>query len=175
MRYAMLTQPEQLPDLLREQVGGYFETAGLCFAPMLETTAAGKCVMALYFQNRYAGAAHVRVRVSPPRRALWLTRHGLAAPTFAFDCPGGAFGVARAGFPIPANYQGRRMSFAITAESSYPHGSDELLRFRPGIPPQRWTATLPQGVAETGVSTTHTAVDMIWWPELLYGHQALAA
>lgn len=175
MRYAMLTQPERLPDLLRQRVGTYFESDGLCFAPQLETTPGGECVMALYFQNRYAGVTRARVRVSPPRRAMWLTRHRLAAPTFAFDCPGGAFGVARVPFPIPAKYQGRRMTFRMTAHAGYPQGCGELLRFRAGIQPRRWTATLPQGVAEVGIFTAATAIDVIWRPELLYNQNALAA
>jgi hypothetical protein len=175
MRYAMLTEPERLPDLLRERVGTYFERDGLCLAPMFETTPAGECVMALYFQNRYAGTAQARVRVSPPRRALWLTRHRLPTPTFAFDCPGGAFGVARTAFPIPAKYQGRRMTFRVSADVTYPHGLGELLRIRTGAAPRRWTATLPQGVAECSISKNPITLDLIWWPALLERRTSLAA
>jgi len=175
MRYAMLTEPERLPDLLRERVGTYFERDGLCFAPMFETTPAGECVMALYFQNRYAGTAQARVRVSPPRRALWLTRHRLPTPTFAFDCPGGAFGVARTAFPIPGKYQGRRLAFRIHADATYPQGCGDLLRIRTGVPSRRWTATSPQGVSEISGSAPGTSRDLIWWPELLQRQMALAA
>ena len=169
MQHMLLGQPERLPDLLRGRVGTYFEVDGLCFAPMLETTPRGACVMAVYFQNRYAGRAEARVQVLPPRRWCGM-RHALPAGKLSFDCPGGAFGVARALFPIAAKYQGRRMSFSIAAATNYPQGRGEILRHRQGVTPKRWTCTLPQGVIECAPHQLSLPSELIWWPELLQGN-----
>ena len=167
MQHVLLGQPERLPDLLRGRVGTYFEVDGLCFAPKLEITPRGACVMAVYFQNRYAGRAEARVQILPMRR-WWGMRHALPAAALSFDCPGGAFGVARASFPIAAKYQGRRMTFSITAATNYPQDRGEILRLRQGITPKRWTCTLPQGVAEYASHHLSLQTELIWWPELLH-------
>jgi hypothetical protein len=170
VRCTLLTQPERLPDLLRERVGTYFETDGLCFAPQIETTADGAARMAVYYQNRYTGRATATIRVLPPRRAWLLSRHDLPAPAFTFTCPGGAFGVTRAPFAIPHAYQGQRITFSIRAHVRFAEGRGELLRFRAGqhVRSTRVTLELPQGVRESGAGDADAGeTQLIWWPDLL--------
>src|SRR5688572_10244990 len=128
----MLAAPERFPDLLRERTGTSVERDGLCFAPALETTPAGACELAVYFQNRCAGRATARVQMLPPRGTLRLKRHNLPARSMTIECPGGAFGVARVSLPITAAYQGRRMTFELRADVTYPDGRGDVVRFRPG-------------------------------------------
>lgn len=170
MRCTLLTQPERLPDLLRERVGTYFEARGLCFAPQIETTADGAAWMAVYYQNRYAGEASATIRVLPPRRAWLLSRQHLPAPKFTIDCPGGAFGVIRAPFAIPQAYEGRQIAFSIRARVTFREGQGELLRFRAGQR-VRWSRVpleLPQGVCEPrSDDADRCETELIWWPELM--------
>ena len=191
----MLTKPEKLPDLLRDRAATYFERDGLCFAPAIETTRLGACELALYFQNRYEGRVVARVQVLPPLRPWRLKRHDLPVRTFAIQCPGGGFGVARAAFPVPHAYQGRRMTFELGAGVKYPDGRGELLRFRGGVRAgstcdtsaggQLLAAVLALPLGLLGSSTAATATltlpqglssnaddggefsEIIWWPELL--------
>jgi hypothetical protein len=194
--YTMLTKPERFPDLLRERAGTYFEKDGLCFAPVLETTPTGACELAVYFQNRHEGRAIARIQMLPPLRTLRLKRHDLPARTLSIQCPGGAFGVARVPFPIPARYQGQRMTFELGADVKYPEGRGDLQRFRSGVRvgssremnaghqfltalvmlplavlatsrAASATLTLPQGVFETNAADGGASSEIIWWPELL--------
>jgi hypothetical protein len=172
MQYTMLTKPERYPDLLRDRAGTYLERDGFCFAPLLETTPTGACVLAVYFQNRCEGAASARLVLRPPRRLFGLLRHALPEHVLSIECPGGAFGVARSSFPIPARYQGRQVSFNVVADVTYPHGRGAFVRHRTGTPDNMISLLLPQGVAEVQqANSDDDRSAMIWWPALLEAEQ----
>jgi hypothetical protein len=124
-------RPGKLPDYLHQVAPKYFERDGVCMAPVFET-ADGKAVLRVYFQNRYANHAHVRFAMRPPRRSFWFTRHNLPHVSVGFECPGGAFGMMRLRFPVPAKCQGRTLSFEVGADVKYPARKGELLRYREG-------------------------------------------
>lgn len=172
----MLTKPERFPDLLRERAGTYLERDGLCFAPLLETTPAGACVLAVYFQNRFEGAATARVSIRAPRRLFGLKRHPMPEYELSIECPGGSFGVVRAPFPIPASYQGRQITFHVAADVTYPYGRGESLRHRAGTLDRAISLILPQGVAEPEEAMSESdRHEIIWWPALLENERLLLA
>ncbi|HEV2296339.1 MAG TPA: hypothetical protein VGR35_21025 [Tepidisphaeraceae bacterium] len=189
MHQTTRTTAEQYPDLLRERTGVYFEQHGLCFAPLLETTPHGGCVLALYFQNRYDRRAVGRVQVLPPRRRLRLKRHDLPARLIDIECPGGAFGVVRLAFPIPAKHQGSDITFDIAADVLYPDGRGRMLRLRAGVPagslggsimhahssPARVMLALPRGLAQPPRRRADAEAEIIWSPDLLEDTQRRAA
>ena len=127
-------EPERIPDLLREVTGGrkYFERHGFCFAPVVETVA-GRCVLSIFFQNRYAHPVKATVAMRPPLKSFRITRHGVAPVSISVDCPGAAFGVVRVAYPVPAGYRGRRMRFDVGADVKYPRRRGPLLRKRMGV------------------------------------------
>ena len=127
-------EPEWFPDLLREVTGGrkYLERHGFCFAPVIEMVA-GRCVLSVFFQNRYAHPVTAKVAMQPPLKSFRITRHAVAPVSLSVDCPGGAFGVVRVPYPVPAQYRGWRMPFDVGADVKYPRGRGSLLRRRMGV------------------------------------------
>ena len=119
------------PDHLGQMAAKYFERDGLCLAPVFAEVD-GTCVLSVYFQNRYAGRAVARFAMLPPRRSFWFGRHKLPSVTVDLECPGGAFGVVRLPFAVPANYQGRRVKFELGADVAYPDRKGKTLRYREG-------------------------------------------
>jgi hypothetical protein len=193
--YTVKTLPESLPDHLRAVAGSYFEQKGLCFAPLLELAEGGRSFLCFYFQNRNSGHASTTVQFLPPVRTLRLKRHDLPGASIQIECPGGAFGVVRTPFPVPAKYQGKKMSFEIGADTTYPAGRGELLRHRQGLrigatremrswhqllttllvlplgilytrSAARTTLPLPFGVAETDADLGTSTTDILWTPDL---------
>jgi hypothetical protein len=124
-------RPGKVPDDLAGVAPKYFGRDGVCLAPVFET-AGGAASLCVYFQNRYAGPATARFVMLPPRRTMWFGRHPLPRVSVDFECPGGAFGVVRLPFAVPAKYQGRRLAFDVGADVAYPAGKGELLRYREG-------------------------------------------
>ena len=130
--FAVSRRPDSIPDKLREVAPKYFERDGLCFAPVVEA-AGGACFLNVYFQNRHARHASARIDVMPGARSFRLARHPLAEVSVRIECPGGAFGVVRVPFLVPADYQGRRVSFDVAADVKYPARRGKLLRPRGGV------------------------------------------
>jgi hypothetical protein len=129
--YRIRRDAEILPDLLRQVARRYFEKNGLCFTPTIETTPQGTCLLCIYFQNRHSGVAISTIAIRPLN--VLLARRKPAGATVTIECPGGGFGVYRIPFPIPAPSQGKRMHFAVGADTKYPAGRGKLLRLRTGI------------------------------------------
>jgi len=129
--YKAAHRPENFEDLLTKVAPRYLERDGLCFMPVIDAAnEAGR--VSIYFQNRFAGHATGRIEMRPPLRSFWFGRHALPTIAAQVECPGGAFGVLRLPFAIPAKYQGRRMQFNIGADVKYPAKRGQLLRFRSG-------------------------------------------
>lgn len=178
---------EPLPDYLRNFVRHPFECNGLCFG--LVTEAVDGCgELHVLFQNRFA---------NPCSAVLVLTRnHGFASSQklleyspIHVECAGGAFGLMRVPLPVPRKYQGKRKSFTIKGQVSYPHGRGELLRFRSGrdvgadavatsvlrfavsmcgVPaanrPAYFKMRYPKGVAETLPPGQSPTSELLWQP-----------
>jgi hypothetical protein len=117
-----------MPDLLRKLVGGYYERAGMCFAPRF-VTKDGICWLHLYVQNRYArgGAIRILMRV-----------HGRRIPEADVDeaivCGGGAVVVRRIPYVVPPGLGGNRVTFEIKAATDYPSGRGAMVRLDEGTP-----------------------------------------
>jgi hypothetical protein len=178
---------EKLPDLLAKTIsdfqyegdyleGDYFERDGLCFAPVVQVKD-GVCWIAMFFQNRYARPCTARVEL----RKSWIGPKNLPPINADLSCPGGAFGVCRFPYAVPAQCQGRRCWFEVYATTSYPEGKGELLRFHsprqageaavttfftlaPG--PNHCRIHLPHGVkADIGAAINPTT-EILWQPDL---------
>ncbi len=196
--FSLSRRPDSIPDLLRQSAGRYFERKGLCFAPVLDVVD-GTCRLNLFFQNRYTGHASTIIQLKPPMRSFWISRHALPTVTAAIECPGGAFGVLRFAFPIPAKYQGKRMAFDVGADTKYHAHRGKLLRHREGIRvgsiselgqghalglvllglpllgalvvsrAAKARMVFPTGVAETLPPDAQTGPEILWQPELQTG------
>lgn len=118
------------PDLLRQQVGDYFNRGGFCFA-IRSTATEGVAYMDAYFQNQYDNECLGRIAVRPAR-GFFLNRAQIATVTYEIACGPAAFGVARIPLGIPKELQGRRQSFEVGASVEYPDGQGRRLRFRDG-------------------------------------------
>jgi hypothetical protein len=191
-------RPDRLPDHLARTTGKYFEREGLCFAPRFEAAYGGACFLCLYVQNRFARPASARIDALPPVRSFRLSRVPLAPVSVRVECPGGAFGVVRVPFGVPAKYQGKRLAFEVAADVKYPAGRGEMLRQRGGVRagsirearpshqllkslsflflgvihtsrPASATMTLPRGVAESAPAGGPGAFEVLWLPELPTG------
>jgi hypothetical protein len=121
-----------VPDQLYELGGKYFEAKGFCFAPTVGTLEDGRGQLAIYFQNNCERPVEAKVKMLPPVRSFRMSRHPLPHVEMNVTCPGGAFGVVRVPFPVPAKYAGRRMSFDVAADVRYPAGRGRRLRSRTG-------------------------------------------
>ncbi|HEV8291400.1 MAG TPA: hypothetical protein VGP94_05735 [Tepidisphaeraceae bacterium] len=181
--YRADSRKEKLPDLLAKTLQQfdcyrYFECDGLCFAPVVQTTE-GVCWIAVFFQNRYASPCTCRVQLLPSARALWFGRHNLPPPINAeLNCPGGAFGVCRFPYAVPAQCQGQRWHFDVYATTSYPAGKGELLRFRSGDQagspaflslapgPGLCRLFLPNGVTADMGTAIDPITEILWQPDL---------
>jgi len=197
--FSAARRPENLPDMLLQETGKYFEREGFCFAPKLEVID-GCSWLKVIFQNRYSGHVSAKVVIRPPQRTFWFGRHKLPDIGVNIECPGGAFGVIRVPFPIQARYQGRSINFDLGADREYPQGKGALLRFREGrvvgsirkmtsgytaalfvLGP--WVALallalaqkaqaklrLPEDVAETAPADAEAQIEILWQPDLPTG------
>lgn len=123
--------PETLVDHLAQITPGYFERDGLCFAfaPAFEEN--GRCVMNVFFQNRYSGASQARLLLTPPKS--FLGKRVVEPVDVAFPCEGGAFGVLRMYWDVPDHAEGTEVKFSVKADVGYPEGRGRELRFREGV------------------------------------------
>ncbi len=120
-------RPDNLPDLLRETAGKYFEQDGLCFAPIFEVRD-GACWLSIFFQNRFSEHVSAKVQVLPPIRSFGVTRVKLPSVIVGIECPGGAFGVVRLPFEVSERYRGASLWFDVAADRKYPNRKGKLLR-----------------------------------------------
>ena len=132
--FRVARKPDLAPDVLRQQFGTCFERDGLCFAPVVGTWADdGICWFSIFFQNRYAGACSCDLILQPGGKSFSLRRHGVPTVAVQIDCPGGAVGVTRVPYPVPAQYQGKQVRYEVAARTTYPAGAGRMLRFREGL------------------------------------------
>jgi hypothetical protein len=188
--FRVARNPDLAPDILRQQFGTYFERDGLCFAPVMSTsTKDGTCWINVFFQNRYAGACTCDLIIQPCGKSFSLGRHDVPTVAVQIDCPGGAMGVTRVPYPVPAKYQGKKVRYEIAARTKYPAGAGQMLRFREGLRvgshqhalgqaaktlgllavgvisyhrPATITVTLPTHVAETATSEATVQTELLW-------------
>lgn len=121
------TRRDKAPDFLRRLFGDSFERDGFCFV-VTPNLAGDVFVLNVYYQNRYARLCHARVvlmrRTMPPsKRVPW---------SMDIDCEGGAFGVARIPWSVPAPFQGASHKLVLYATVNYPQGRGKMLRFKEG-------------------------------------------
>jgi hypothetical protein len=123
---------EIIPDHLARVARSYFERDGFCFAfvPAMQN---GVAWLQIYFQNRYERGCRVRVSFQPPVKSFGIRRMPLPGLTADLECEGAAFGVYRAPWPIPAEFQGKSVKYEVGCATFYPNGKGRLLRFRAGV------------------------------------------
>jgi hypothetical protein len=127
-------KPDLAPDYLHKQFGTSFERNGMCFYPQLAVEPERSlCWFEIYFQNRYDGACKCMVKFEPSCKSYSFARHEVPTIEVPIDCPGGAGGVVRIPYPIPAKYQGRRIQFEVTAWTKYTGKAGKILRHREGM------------------------------------------
>jgi hypothetical protein len=127
-----MRRKENLPDMLAQACGTYFERDGFCFA-FAPSVVGSVCWMNLYFQNRYAQPCHARVVLQPPVKSFGIRRLPLTGIDVDIDCDGGAYGVCRIPWPIDAQMQGKTVACEVACDTAYPNGAGKLLRFREGL------------------------------------------
>ena len=188
--FRVARKPDLAPDILRQQFGTYFERDGLCFVPVVGTSGEARtCWFSIFFQNRYTGACACDLIIQPGGKSFRLGRHDVPTVAVQIDCPGGAVGVTRVPYPIPAKYQGKKMRYEIAARTKYPAGSGRMLRFREGLRvgshqhalghaaktlgllavgvisysrPASITVALPAHVAETAPPEATVQTELLW-------------
>ena len=92
-----------------------------------------KACWLVFFQNRYANPCHAAIGFRPSVPPLGILRPKLDEVRLEVDCPGGAFGSVRIPYTIPADEQGRKRWFELSAVTHYPAGRGMRLRFRDGM------------------------------------------
>lgn len=126
------TRKDIEPDIIRQIAGRPFERDGLCFC-IIPRAYDGVMCLNIVFQNQYASACDARVVVSPPLKSFSLGGRQFPAVAVDIQCDGGAVGVVRTAFGVPAKFQGRRILFEVAAATKYRGGRGQLLRFRNGM------------------------------------------
>ncbi len=126
---------DTVPDHLSRRCNEFFERSGLCFTGALETVE-GTAFLAIYFQNRYAGACEAVLRFRPgaSNRIFSFWRFPLPKVEVKINCPAGGFGVARVPYAAPAKLRGKQVVIEPSASVRYVNGRGEALRVRRGIP-----------------------------------------
>jgi hypothetical protein len=150
---------DRAPDFLRRRFGGYFERDGFCFVlrPNIEERV---FVFNVYYQNRYARecCAHILLcrAEGPPTSAPW---------SVDVACEGGAFGVVRIPWGIPAAFQGGSHKLNVYAEVVYQAGHGQMLRYKEGAgvgapPADSWS---PVGILAKAILVLLAACGVHVW------------
>jgi hypothetical protein len=182
----------EAPDILREQIGNYFERDGLCFAARLSVED-GLCRFNVVCQNRYIKPCFGTICFVPVEGMSKDGSH-LVAPLIAdVECAGGEVGVVSFPYPIALKWQGKIMVYDVMAKVKYPHGYGKLVRTPEGAPVGEITTDamqtlkmagalmfghlrlekiascelrLPQGVVEIVPSEAVVRTEVLWeWQE----------
>ena len=122
---------DKAPDFLGKRSKVFFERKGFCFTLRTDRED-DTCVLEMAFQNRFERACRARVAMKPSA-GFFLTRPKIEGMALDVECGPAAFGVARAAFPVPRQYQGKEVSFDLGANVDYPHGRGRMLRYREGL------------------------------------------
>ena len=171
---------DKAPDILGQQVDAYFERLGFCFA-IVPTVTEDRCVVQIFFQNRYANSCTARVLL---RHCTFLPKrqqHKLSSIAVQIDCSGGECGVMQVPWGISQDYQGTAQILDVGADVTYPNRRGRLLRFREGLEvgdtnlrmfgflgirkPARCKLDLPIGVRESVPEESRYIVKTLWTPE----------
>jgi hypothetical protein len=177
------------PDRLRKACGLYLERDGFCFQ-IVTVASEGQFRLDVHFQNRFEGHCRAQV-VFRPSPLFCLNRRPIGSLTVEIECEGGAYGVARVPWGVPALLQGTRQSFDVGADANYPSGRGAKIHFREGISggtakregwsgistlsqavgglvifaqPIRFNLMLPTGVAETVPEDSPILIETLWRP-----------
>jgi hypothetical protein len=184
-----LTRKDKFPDLLRQRHGSYFERDGFCFA-ITPAASNGECRLDFYFQNGFDRSSRAQV-VMRPSQQFFLNRRPIETLTVEIDCPGGAYGVARVPWAVPAKFQGKKQSFDVGAHVEYPTGRGTMIRYRDGVhvgtakrdvwagiltlagavggtvvitKPAKVKLTLPKDVEDTVPEDALISIEILWRP-----------
>lgn len=183
-----LAQKFMAPDFSGRSRVCYFERDGFCFA--FEPVASeSQFRLDVYFQNRFERHCRAQVLVEPSEQ-FFLNRRPIAPLAVEIECEGGAYGVAKVPFGVPARFQGMEQLFDVSAHVDYPSGRGAMIRFRDGFrvftfkrdvwsilqllgalifvvllkKPAKLELNLPQGVAETIPENSPIWVKTLWRP-----------
>ena len=69
----------------------------------------------------------------PARPGFGFRRPALDEVKAEIDCDGSAFGCALIKYALDPKYQGKRVSFELTAVTEFPGGKGKMVRFRDGL------------------------------------------
>jgi hypothetical protein len=128
---ALHVRRDAVVDYLSLCASPYFNRDGFCFA-ILPTSSDGVAYFDAYYQNQRDQPCVGRIALRPARRFL-LGRAAIDAITFQVSCEPAAFGIARMAVPVPADLQGKRISFEVGASVDYRFGKGRRVRFGDGI------------------------------------------
>ena len=128
-----LRAEDKLPDHMRSVVGDLcYEVDGLCFMPMVRSTADGRAELCVYYQNRFENPVNAVVHLRPPLDSF-VIREGMRDAHFAFRASGGDFGCIRQPIAVPRHLQGEVVEVELAAACFFPRGRGARLRRRPGL------------------------------------------
>lgn len=123
-----MRRPDKAPDFLKRMFKKRYDCKGVSFAiDLVERD--GVAYFDIYFQNRAARPGQLKLQLSPERMFGAGSRD---AVLMFLQCDGGAFGVTHVPFAVPVKKQGKRRNYIVQAETFFPSGRGELLRFHPG-------------------------------------------
>jgi hypothetical protein len=124
-------RPDKVPDYLQERVAKYFNRDGFCFS-FIATPLGGVAHLDAYFQNQYERPCIGRIGLRPAW-GIFQKAANIEAVTYEIECGPGAFGFARVAIPVPAELQGKIVTFEVGASVNYPKGKGKRLRFSDGL------------------------------------------
>lgn len=119
------------PDLLKQQVGDYFNCGGFCFA-FSSSGGLSPPQLHAWFQNQYERPCTARITLTPARQ-FWMNRPAIEEIAIPVSCAGGVYGVASV--PLLSNDEvaGKKIWFEVSAEVGYPGRRGRRLRFHDGM------------------------------------------
>jgi hypothetical protein len=181
----------KFPDLLRKACGCYLERDGFCFQ-IMPAVSEGQFRLDVHFQSRFEGHCRAQV-VFRPSPLFCMNRRPIDSLTVEIECEGGAYGVARVPWGVPALLQGTKQVFDVGAHAQFPSGRGAMIRVREGMSggtakrdgwsgvstlseavggvvvferPIKYKLTLPTGVAETLPENSRIRIETLWHPSL---------
>ena len=127
----VINAERQVSRSLAEVMQRLFERDGFCFA-IIPVASEGQCRLDVYFQHRFDRHCRAQVIIRPSQQ-FFLNRRPIETLTVEIECEGGAYGVARVPWAVPARLQGKKQSFDVGAHADYPSGRGTMIRYRDGI------------------------------------------
>lgn len=126
-----LLKKDLAPDFLRMVGNSVFERSGFQFL-IQPLTIDGEYCFRIWYQNRHMNSCKARILLTSQRD--FLMKIPKVGPLFCeLEIPSGGFGHYTVLLNAEKKYHGKKVSFGVYADTVWPQGKGELLRFRDGI------------------------------------------